>query len=891
MSKFKLVPVTKAGMLGACSFFAIAAFSSGAAWGQSSEYDIDAQPLEQALAEFVQQEGLFLLNDINLDGLRSARVVGAFNRDEALELLLVGTGLSYKLGDNGVLVIFSANDQVDGALIPTQIERRGDDGEIDEEYLDLETVIVTGTNIRGVNNPTTPVLQFNREDIDLSGAVTVEDFLRTIPQNFNSETQLTADSLNPNDSGRNQVQGTSIDLRGLGAGSTLTLLNGRRMTATGSGNFVDISILPLGAIERVDVLLDGASAIYGSDAVGGAVNFITRRDFEGFDINARYGTVTDGSREDFGVGGAGGVNWGSGGAFIGVDYLDQTPLLSSERDFIDQAVVREGATFGSSAERFSVAGSFNQTILPPLSLAIDVLYSDRSSEASQNLRGADLDPRTVRADQTALFVNSRLEYSFSQKITGSLFFDYGRNQAETSDSDDDFNQVSNRNNDLIVIEGQLSGDLFDVPSGSISFALGGLYRKEEFEQFIADLDTPFNIETDRNITAFYGEALIPIIGGEKALPFMQRLELSIAGRYEDYSDFGDTFDPKIGLSWEINDQLALRGSYSESFRAPDLESLGRQEAYIFFSLPTFFFTSVQPPEPDNRLAFPNSVLALVPVGGNPNLGPERAETWSAGFSYMPSFLEGFSLIGNYYNISYTDRLEGISFLDPIQIPEFVSLVDIPPNLSELEEIFARADAGLADLNREPNPGQPFFIQPEDVQVLLRTGFQNVAERKVSGVDVNLQYQTETRLGRFSGGLNMSSMIDFIGRISDVADSVEQLNILFRPIDLNLRGNISWSRDGFTAFAAVNYADSYRDKIDETIANQIDSWTTVDLSFSYNTGERLSNVLLDNTTVNLSFQNLLDEDPPFVPTSGGLNFDSANADPFGRSINFTIAKRF
>ena len=883
---------------------------------QFYELDIDALPLTAAVKTLSDETGIEVLFFSEIaEGVTSSPVQGEYTPTEALETMLKSTDLKVvNLKREGTVAItMTASDQRGASdsknLNPqpvlmaqnqtsqtqTTSSRNEDDvqAQEDEPPGPLEEIIVigTGTNIRGVENPTVPILQFDKQDIDLSGAVTVGEFLRTLPQNFNSETQLTADSFNPNTSGRNQIQGTSIDLRGLGAGSTLILLNGRRMTASGSGNFVDVSVLPLGAIERVDVLIDGASAIYGSDAVGGAINFITRTDFEGFDVNASYGTVTDGSQEDLNLGAAGGVNWGSGGVFLGVDYLDQSPLLSAERDFIDQSVVNEGATLGSDAERYSLAGSINQDLSPSLKAAVDVLYSEITSDASQNAAAGDLQ-RTVRAEQNALFVNSRVEYKVSDTISAAVYFDYGRNQTEASDSDDGFDQVIERNNDLSVLEGRLSGELFEISGGNVSFAIGALHRTENYEQFFAGQEIPsFNVDAGRDVTAFYGEVLTPIIGQNNSIPLVDRLELSVAGRYEDYSDFGDTFDPKVGIFWGVNEQFSLRASYSESFRAPDIESLARLERYIFASFPTSIFTAVEAPTPDSRLVVPNTVLTMIPIGGNPNLQPETAENWSLGFDYQPEFLDGLTVQGNFYNISYKNRLESIGFTEPLQIPAFTSLVDVPPNTSEIAAIFSRADQGIADVFRGPSAAIPFVIQPEDVQVFLRTNFQNVAERDVSGVDLNVRYSTETKTGSFSGGLNLQYMFEYVGRISELADSVDQINTLYRPVDLRLRGDFSWSNNGFTVFTAVNYIDGYRDEFDKSVADDIDAWTTVDFTLSYDASELSENSLAKGTVLSLSVQNTFDQDPPFVETFGGLNFDSANANPFGRTVRLSLAKRF
>src|SRR5262249_53847435 len=128
-------------------------------------------------------------------------------------------------------------------------------------------------------------------------------------------------------------QGSSINLRGIGEGTTLILLNGRRMASGFFGSTPDISALPLSAIERVEVLTDGASAIYGSDAIGGVVNFILRKDFDGFETRARGG-FSDGGVNEYRFSQTLGKNWGSGNALVSGEYYKRDLLPTSERAFV-----------------------------------------------------------------------------------------------------------------------------------------------------------------------------------------------------------------------------------------------------------------------------------------------------------------------------------------------------------------------------------------------------------------------------------------------------------------------------------------------------------------------------------------------------------------------------
>lgn len=161
-----------------------------------------------------------------------------------------------------------------------------------EKATNLDRITVTGSNIPRTNTETpSPVQVVTRQEIDRTGKTTVAEYLQT----------LTADGSGsiPKTFGNGFAGGgAGISLRGLGAGSTLVLLNGRRMATYGLADdgqkvFTDLSTIPLDAVERVEVLKDGASAIYGSDAIAGVVNIILRSDFQGAILRASYGLSGD----------------------------------------------------------------------------------------------------------------------------------------------------------------------------------------------------------------------------------------------------------------------------------------------------------------------------------------------------------------------------------------------------------------------------------------------------------------------------------------------------------------------------------------------------------------------------------------------------------------------
>jgi len=201
---------------------------------------------------------------------------------------------------------------------------------------ELEEIIVTGSYIRGTpEDAASPVQLISREDIVASGVTDIAEIARNLDIASGSDTA-------PSDGARfNGSSGSglsNISLRGLGPTATLVLLDGKRLPFAGQkisngDRFVDINAIPITMLERVEVLKTGASATYGSDAIAGVVNFITRDDFEGFEVTGKFQSVTRGSQDDTTLGAIWG--WASEDQkthfVIGGEYLDRSLFEASDR--------------------------------------------------------------------------------------------------------------------------------------------------------------------------------------------------------------------------------------------------------------------------------------------------------------------------------------------------------------------------------------------------------------------------------------------------------------------------------------------------------------------------------------------------------------------------------
>jgi iron complex outermembrane receptor protein len=223
----------------------------------------------------------------------------------------------------------------------------------------IEEVQVTGSYIKGTaGDSALPVQILDRSYIDSIGATSVSDVIAKLAISSGTENQ--ADSFTAG-----STQGTAnVNLRGLGLSSTLVLINGRRQTISGAlandgSVFVDTSSIPVNALERVEVLKEGAASIYGSDAIAGVVNFILRKDFEGFEITTNLSSVDRGDQEDKTVG----LLWGGGNdttrVTLAANFMDRSALAGTERpELTDLAISTLGASFVALAPATVESGPY-----------------------------------------------------------------------------------------------------------------------------------------------------------------------------------------------------------------------------------------------------------------------------------------------------------------------------------------------------------------------------------------------------------------------------------------------------------------------------------------------------------------------------------------------------
>lgn len=317
---------------------AVLGFAMASASAQSDELlsvDIEPQEAGSALVTLAKTSGKQILfakgvsTQVEVEGLK-----GEYRFEDALAALLTDTDLEYEFASENLILVQPAKQSADS-----------EEDEEDEESdpLELSDRVVTGSRIpREDWQKPGQVIVLSREDLESTGAPTLEQALRNLPQNTNGVTEFggsrnwgSGSDLHGRMLGTSNINGSStINLRGLGDSATLILVDGKRVGDSGLlGGFSDISAIPISIIERVEIQLDGASSIYGSDAIGGVVNVILRKDYDIMTMSFRRTSRTGGGHTEDNASVLGGMTWGSGGVRANVDGYRSSRQRQSDTNF------------------------------------------------------------------------------------------------------------------------------------------------------------------------------------------------------------------------------------------------------------------------------------------------------------------------------------------------------------------------------------------------------------------------------------------------------------------------------------------------------------------------------------------------------------------------------
>jgi iron complex outermembrane recepter protein len=428
--------------------------------------------------------------------------------------------------------------------------------------------------------------------------------------------------------------------------------------------------------------------------------------------------------------------------------------------------------------------------------------------------------------------------------------------------------------ELTSFDAKASGDVFRLPGGGVSLAVGGEYREEAMKQ----RNDPFGLADDviaqseqldvtasRDVYAAFAEVLVPIFGEGNRAPLAHALELRVAGRYESYKNFSAT-KPGVGLSWRPANWLLFRGSYNEGFRAPTVVELftpaiGRRNEGIV--------DAARPGQPDAA----SSVSKRIVTGGNPTLQPEESESYNFGFVIDVPFVTGLSLGADFYRIKQFNQIDNSSATDELSLD------------AELWQ--ANRGSNPRVIRAAPTPADTAANLPGVLIEVLST-YQNLSLREVQGTDFFVNYRTPRwRFGRF----NLTSTVSYTDRLRSInrQGNVSELIRNNGNPRTKATAGISWSHRNWSASVHERYTSDYRAPVAYTTAGQpfiIDEYWVTNASVGYTFRE----ARMKGLRVRVGANNLFDEAPPLYPVNSS-GYHPSYHDPRGRMLYVDVSYKF
>lgn len=824
----------------------------------------------------------------------------------------------------------------------------------DEER--IEEVTVTGSRIpQSVSDAPRPITVVSRDEIDLSGMENVADVLRTTTYNsFGSFRER---------SGSSFQQVALVGLRGLGEDRTAVLINGRRVPGnplTGS-SAVDLNSIPLSAVERIELLTDSASAIYGADAIGGVINIIMEDDFEGFDVEIGTEMPTREGAESDHVSFTWGASGDKGNVLFSGEWFRRDPVFDGDRAYSSVQITGSGvprhgvdtvgvSSGGNTMFELDFSNAFPASDNCPTPPYIPLAEPEGISGATGCGFGyADLSMQTGGIDRKSTFLNANYEVNedhrayFESRLTSSKTFGRYAPAVGFFFVDDEaplnptlgtpeqrglflFHRLiahGNRNDNAEVLEldnvGGFTGTLFDgavnydayarfyqydatiegdtyviasiieglvadgsynflnptdpsnadavrqsaatllrdisteytaagisfdgfafdLPAGQIGWAAGAEIASEEYQDQYDNLREAGNVLGSAGNSSA-GDRSRWAVFGEFSVPVTDNFEITGAGRYDDYDDFGTEFSPSIALRYQPIEQLVLRASWGEGFKAPNLGDLYQELSSSFETITDLTRCTAQGISEANC---PNSQVEEY-TGGNPDLQAEQSESLNLGVVFEPLANVDLSLSADWYNIELEGAVDTLDLQDVIDLEMANGL---PPGVI---------------VNRGPAVGGvPGIVSRCEGSSLsppacgLINVFGNLAGVEVEGLDIRAHYSTDLDIGTLTFDVEWSHVLAFDEQPLPGGQTFDRPGTEGFP-ENRINFTASWRNGSF----GVNYLYRFIDEMDGvTAGSKYEDFTTHDLTATWDTPY--------DSTVTVGVMNLTDEDPSIDNVSG------------------------
>ncbi len=655
--------------------------------------------------------------------------------------------------------------------------------EVEEQEVDVEEVVVTGSRIkRTTNTESQYVVSITAADMKLTGEVSVADALR-------SSTLNSLGSFRES-SGSSAQSNATFNLRGAGASRTAILINGRRTVGSpslGGGGSVNLNLIPMSFVERIDIVADGASAVYGSDAVTGVVNIILKKGYDGVQLSARYGdrSKDDGSEHGFSL--LTGAQGDKGSITFGVEMDKRDPVFDKDRDFtkarysdlngdgyitgyaetegisfyatslinpfydpsipysednpdswyvhpgnncVDdgafQGPMKSDLVFGpdtgfycgyayanvsanrASMERINSFVNANYNVNDDVELFVDAVISNNESfgryappaapgtmlasnpknpygqDVFGYFRWTDIGTRDNVVNDTLIDINLGMQVDLNDDMSFEAYYTYSDYRSTSigkyylsyggfaenvlysvSDPDQYIANLKHTtlNDDRQNMQKLFAGmqwNMFEMAGGTAS----SYFAIESFDvNYRADVDaqSEAGLVGGSAGNSAQGSRSVNAISAEAILPVTDYLEIDLAVRYDDYDDFGSEVSPRVGATFTMIDNLVVKASYGQGFRAPDLSDLYGATSFSAESATDYYGCQL---DGVSEADCPDRQFDTY-IGSNPNLNAETSETLSFGLEY--TYDNNWVAKMNYVVLELQSAVEYVSAQDMLNV--------------------------------------------------------------------------------------------------------------------------------------------------------------------------------------------------------------------------------
>lgn len=472
----------------------------------------------------------------------------------------------------------------------------------------------------------------------------------------------------------------------------------------------------------------------------------------------------------------------------------------------------------------------------------------------------------------------------------------------------------------------ISGSPFDLPAGPVKIAVGGEIYTNSLVQSVAKTNStgPASYGSGysvfhfaRGVDAVFGEIEIPVVSPEMNIPLVKKLDLGISGRYDNYSDVGKTSNPKFAASWQVTDDVKARATYSTSFVAPQLDSIGDpsqnyRAAYggaggdqVLLTFPTALYPGTAGVLPGCAAGAVTCQIGSASTPGfkeqrgiGPNAKPQTGDGYTFGIDFTPTFLPGLSASVTYWTSNFKGAVtseNGSVYANVASLGQYFQI--FPHGIANNSPFVLQQIAPFPTLNNAIQPTVYYFYGDDQL---------NIFNLYSAGLDFDVRYTYDAGdYGVFQVG---TSGTEFTredesfgypahGEVFSVLNT-NGFNSLFPNVQFQSRSNIGWSMAGFAAQLFVNWTGGYRNwnnpiaPINHDAAGNpvsggdiVAANTTVDLHLSY----VMPDGFLTGDEVFITGTNIFNTSPPFYNVASG--FDSSVANKVGRVVQIGLKAKF